>query len=168
MGGDGGPGTLEQMGFQVRSEVSNENQREVEDSNNAVTSEQIQQHNFQRLSSLISFNTKKGNTMWYYDEELKQALRMLELEWRKDNDTTKQFTRLNTGPLQQRKTFNKNGLPFITDFVWNQKGEHYDEELKQALRMLDLEWSKDNGTMKQFNRLSTGPLQQRKCSTTMV
>jgi len=36
--------------------------------------------------------------MELYDEEREYALEMLDLEWRKDDDTKTQCNRLNTGP----------------------------------------------------------------------
>ena len=48
--------------------------------------------------------------------------------------------------------------PIITDFVLNTKRELYDEKLEDALEMLDLEWSKDDDTKTQCNRLNTSPL----------
>jgi len=38
------------------------------------------------------------------------------------------------------------------------KRELYDEKLEDALQMLDLEWSKDDDTKTQCNRLNTSPL----------
>ena len=46
----------------------------------------------------------------------------------------------------------------ITDFIRNTKRELYDEKLEDVLEMLDLEWSKDNDTKTQCNRLNTSPL----------
>jgi len=58
--------------------------------------------------------------------------------------------------------------PIITDFIWNTKRELYDEKLEDALEMLDLEWSKDDDTKTQCNRLNTSPLHRgnasNKCS----
>jgi len=48
--------------------------------------------------------------------------------------------------------------PFITDFIRNTKRELYDEKLEDVLEMLDLEWSKDDDTKTQCNRLNTSPL----------
>jgi len=48
--------------------------------------------------------------------------------------------------------------PIITDFIPNTKRELYDEKLEDALEMLDLEWSKDDDTKTQCNRLNTSPL----------
>ena len=42
--------------------------------------------------------------------------------------------------------------------IRNQKRELYDGKLENALEMLDLEWSKDEDTRTQCNRLYTGPL----------
>jgi len=47
--------------------------------------------------------------------------------------------------------------PIITDFIQNTIRELYDEKLEDA-RMLDLEWSKDDDTKTQCNRLNTSPL----------
>ena len=47
--------------------------------------------------------------------------------------------------------------PIITDFIRNTKRELYDEKLEDALKMLDLEWSKDDNTKTQCNRLNTSP-----------
>ena len=46
----------------------------------------------------------------------------------------------------------------ITDFIRNTKRELYDEKIEDALEMLDLEWSKDDDTKTQCNRLNTSPL----------
>jgi len=46
----------------------------------------------------------------------------------------------------------------MTDFIRNTKRELYDENLEDALEMLDLEWSKDDDTKTQCNRLNTSPL----------
>ena len=48
--------------------------------------------------------------------------------------------------------------PILTDFIWNTKRELYDEKLEDALGMLNLEWSKDDYTKTQCNRLSTSPI----------
>jgi len=49
-------------------------------------------------------------------------------------------------------------VPIITDFIRNTIKEHYDEKLEDALEMLDVEWSKDDDTKTQCNRLNTSPL----------
>jgi len=43
--------------------------------------------------------------------------------------------------------------PIITDFIRNTKRELCDEKLEDALEMLDLEWSKDDDTKTQCNRV---------------
>jgi len=48
--------------------------------------------------------------------------------------------------------------PIITDFIRNTKRELYDEKLEDALEILDLDWSKDDHTKTQCNRLNTSPL----------
>jgi len=48
--------------------------------------------------------------------------------------------------------------PIITDFIRNTKRDLYDGKLEDALEMLDLEWSKDDDTKTQCNRLNTSPL----------
>ena len=48
--------------------------------------------------------------------------------------------------------------PIITDFIRNTKRELYDEKLEDTLKMLDLEWSKDDDTKMQCNWLNTSPL----------
>jgi len=48
--------------------------------------------------------------------------------------------------------------PIITDFIRNTKRELYDEKHEDALEMLDLEWSKDDDTKTQCNRLNASPL----------
>jgi len=48
--------------------------------------------------------------------------------------------------------------PIITDFIRNTKRELYDEKLENALEMLDLEWSKDDDTKTQCNRLNNSKL----------
>ena len=45
-----------------------------------------------------------------------------------------------------------------TDFIRNTKRKLYDEKLEDALEMLDLQWSKDDDTKTQCNRLNTSPL----------
>jgi len=54
--------------------------------------------------------------------------------------------------------------PIITDFIQNTKRDFYDEKLEDALEMLDLEWSKDDDTKTQINRLSTSPLHRGNAS----
>jgi len=51
--------------------------------------------------------------------------------------------------------------PIITDCIRNTKRELYDEMLEDALEMLDLEWSKDDDTKTQCNRLNTIPFHRR-------
>jgi len=48
--------------------------------------------------------------------------------------------------------------PIITDFIRNTKRELYDEKFEDALEMLNFEWSKDDDTKTQCNRLNTSPL----------
>ena len=48
-------------------------------------------------------------------------------------------------------------VPIITDFIRNTQREVYDEKLQDALKMLDFEWSKDDDTKTQCNRLNTCP-----------
>jgi len=50
--------------------------------------------------------------------------------------------------------------PIITDFIRNTKRELYDEKIE----MLDLEWSKDDDTKTQCNRLNASPLQRGNAS----
>ena len=47
--------------------------------------------------------------------------------------------------------------PIITNFIRNTKREFYDEKLGDALEMLGLQWSKDDDTKTQCNRLNTCP-----------
>ena len=54
--------------------------------------------------------------------------------------------------------------PIITDFIRNTKRELYDEKLEDALEMLDLEWSKDDDTKTQYNRLNTSSLHRGNAS----
>jgi len=54
--------------------------------------------------------------------------------------------------------------PIITDFIRNTKTEIYDAKLEDALEMLDLEWSKDDDTKTQCNRLNTSPLHRENAS----
>jgi len=54
--------------------------------------------------------------------------------------------------------------PIITDFIRNTKRELYDEKLEDVLQMLDLEWSKDDDTKTQCNRLNTRPLHRGNAS----
>ena len=49
-------------------------------------------------------------------------------------------------------------MPIITDFIRNTKRELCAEKVEDALEMLDLEWSKDDDTKTQCNRLNTIPL----------
>ena len=48
--------------------------------------------------------------------------------------------------------------PINTDFTRKTKRELYDEKLEDALEILDLEWSKDDDTKTQCDRLNTSPL----------
>ena len=59
-------------------------------------------------------------------------------------------------------------LPIIADFIRNTKRELYDEKLEDALELIDLEWSKDDDTKTQCNRLITSPLTEEMRSTRMV
>ena len=54
--------------------------------------------------------------------------------------------------------------PIITDFIRNTKRELYDEKLEDTLEMLGLEWSKDDDTKTQCNRLNTSPLHRENAS----
>jgi len=54
--------------------------------------------------------------------------------------------------------------PIITVFTRNTKRELYDEKLDHALEMLELEWSKDDDTKTQCNRLNTSPLHRGNAS----
>ena len=54
--------------------------------------------------------------------------------------------------------------PIITDFIRNTKRELYDEKLEDSLEMLDLEWSKDDDTKTQCNRLNVSPLHRGNAS----
>jgi len=57
-------------------------------------------------------------------------------------------------------------VPINTDFIRNTKIQLNDETLEDALEMLDLEWSKDNDTKMQCNRLirNTSPLHRGNAS----
>ena len=70
--------------------------------NNAMTNVLIKPLFFWRLSSQISFETQKGNSMM-------RTLEMLDLEWSKDDDTKTQCNRLHTSPLHRGNASNKNG-----------------------------------------------------------
>jgi len=52
----------------------------------------------------------------------------------------------------------------ITDFIRKTKRKLYDEKLEDTLQMLDLEWSKDDDTKTQCNRLNTSPLHRGNAS----
>jgi len=54
--------------------------------------------------------------------------------------------------------------PIITNFIRITKRELYGEKLEDALEMLNFEWSKDNDTKTQCNRLNTSPLQRGNAS----
>jgi len=54
--------------------------------------------------------------------------------------------------------------PIITDFIRNTKTELYDEKLEDPLEMLDSEWSKNDDTKTQCNRLNTSPLHRGNAS----
>jgi len=54
--------------------------------------------------------------------------------------------------------------PIIIDFIRNTKRELYDEKLEDVLEMLHLEWSKDDDTKTQCNRLHTSPLHRGNAS----
>jgi len=49
-------------------------------------------------------------------------------------------------------------VPIITDFIRSTRRELYDEKLEDALEMLNMEWSKDDDTKTQCNRLNISPL----------
>jgi len=53
---------------------------------------------------------------------------------------------------------NMNKVDNALDFIRNTKRELYDEKLEDALEMLDLEWSTEEETRTQCNRLNTSPL----------
>ena len=55
--------TSKQMGFPLQSEFANENHGKPEVRNNAMTSVLTKPHFFWRLSSQISFETQKGNSL---------------------------------------------------------------------------------------------------------
>jgi len=55
-------------------------------------------------------------------------------------------------------------VPIITDFIRDTKRELYDEKLEDTLEVLDLEWSKDDDTKTQCNRLNTSPLHRANAS----
>jgi len=48
--------------------------------------------------------------------------------------------------------------PIISDFIPDTKRELYDEKLENALEMLELEWSKNDDTKYQCNRLNNSSL----------
>jgi len=54
--------------------------------------------------------------------------------------------------------------PIITDFIRNTKRELYYEKLEDAFEMLDLEWSKDDDTKTQCNRVNTSPFHRGNAS----
>jgi len=54
--------------------------------------------------------------------------------------------------------------PILTDFIRNTPRELYDEKLEDALEMLDSEWSKDDDTKTQCNRMNTSPLHRGNAS----
>ena len=54
--------------------------------------------------------------------------------------------------------------PIIADFMRNTKRKLYDEKLEDVLELLDLEWSKDDDTKTQCNRLNTSPLHRGNAS----
>jgi len=68
------------------------------------------------------------------------------------------------------------GFPLRSEFANENHGEagsskqcndqhtDFDEKLEDALEILDLEWSKDNDTKTQCNRLNTSPLRRENAS----
>jgi len=77
-----------------------------------------------------------------------------------------EFAKGNHGEAGSSKQYNDQNTdqtafflaPIITNSIRNTKRELYDEKLEDALEMLDLEWSKDDDTKTQCNRLNTSSL----------
>jgi len=64
---------------------------------------------WQQLSTWLQKRIKAGTVkVNAYNEDLEQALEMLDLEWSKDNDTKKQCNLSNTCPSQRGSRFNQN------------------------------------------------------------
>jgi len=98
--------TSEQMGFPLRSEFANEIHDEAK-SSKQCNDQRTDQTAFVLAPTIknVIRNTKRE----LYDEELKDALEMLDLEWSKDDDTKTQCNRLNTSPPHRGNASNKNG-----------------------------------------------------------
>ena len=98
--------TLEQMGFPLQSEFADENHGEA-GSSKQCNDQRTDQTAFYLAPIITDFirNTKRG----LYDEKLKDALEMLDLEWSKDDDTKTQCNRSNASPLHRGNASIKNG-----------------------------------------------------------
>jgi len=98
--------TSEQMGFPLLSEFANENHSEA-GSSKQCNDQRTDQTAFFFASIITDFipNAKRQ----LYDEKLEDMLKMLDLEWSKDDDTKTQCNWLNTSPLHRGDAFNKNG-----------------------------------------------------------
>jgi len=102
--------TSEQMGFLLRSEFANENHSEV-GSSKQCNDQRTTLTKFFLAPIITDFIRKTQREL--YDEQLADALEMLDLEWSKDVDTKTQCNRLNNGPCYSGNTFNKNGPAWV-------------------------------------------------------
>jgi len=98
------------MGFPLRAEFANENHGEDGRSKHCI--DQCTDQNAIFLGAYhhrLHSKHKKGNFMMRQKRELQDALEMLDLEWRKDEDTRTQCNQLNTRALYQENAFSTNG-----------------------------------------------------------
>jgi len=98
--------TSKQMRFQLRSEFANENHGEA-GSSKQCNGQRTDQTAFFLAPIITDFIRNKKREL--YDEEVEDALEMLDFEWSKDDDIKTQCNRLNISPLDRGNASNKNG-----------------------------------------------------------
>jgi len=97
--------TSEQLGFPLRSQFANEKHGEAESSKQCNDQRTDQTAFLAPIITDFIRNTKRE----LYDEKLKDALEMLDLEWKQNDDTKTQCNWLNTSPLPKGNASNKHG-----------------------------------------------------------
>jgi len=100
--------------------------------------------------------TDESSWIWLTLEQMGFPLR---LEFANENHSEAGSSKQSKDQRTDQTTFFL--APIITDFIRNTERELYDEtrKLEDALKMLDLERSKDDETKTLCNRLNTSPLQ---------
>jgi len=116
----------------------------------------------QQVEEVITANQELENELswiWLTSEQMGFPLRS---EFAKENHCEAGSSKQYNDQRTDQTTFFL--APIITDLIRNTKREFYDEKLEDALKMLDLEQSKDNDTKTQGNRLNTRPLHRGNAS----